>query len=51
MPEFKYLKNEKLIAIPFEWQETVPYGMVMKKGEERPYIKAFAEMAIKYFRT
>ena len=51
MPEFKYLKNEKLIAIPFEWQETVPYGMVMKKGEERPYVKAFAEMAMKYFMT
>lgn len=51
MPEFKYLKNEKLIAIPFEWQDTVPYGMIMKKGEERPYIKAFAEMAMKYFRT
>lgn len=45
MPEFKYHENEKLIALPFEWDKKVSYGITMKKGEERIFVKEFAELA------
>ena len=44
MPEFKYLKNDKLIAVPFEWKEKVSYGISVKKGVEKPYVKEFIRM-------
>ena len=45
MPEFKYHENEQLIAIPFAWNEQISYGISMKKGEERVYVKEFAKLA------
>ncbi len=50
MPEFKYLKNEKLVAVPFEWEEKVSYGISVKKAEDRPYVNEFVRMTKKFFK-
>lgn len=49
MPEFKYQKNEKLIAVPFEWNEKISYGISLKKGDEKPYVKEFVTITQKIF--
>ncbi len=49
MPEFKYQKNESLIAVPFAWHERISYGIAVKKGDERPYVKVFVDITKKVF--
>lgn len=49
MPEFKYLKNERLTAIPFAWDEEVSYGISVKKGDQKPYVKEFVRMTKECF--
>ena len=49
MPEFKYQRNENLIAVPFEWGEKVSYGISVKRGDEKPYVKEFVRMTKEFF--
>lgn len=49
MPEFKYKRNEKLIAVPFEWHEKVSYGISFKKEDNRQYVKDFIELTKRIF--
>lgn len=49
MPEFKYQRNEKLVAVPFEWDEKVSYGITVKRGKEKPYVREFVRMTKKFF--
>ncbi len=51
MPEFKYQKNEALLAIPFVWHEKISYGISVKKGIDKPYVKAFVDLTKKSFKN
>ncbi len=51
MPEFKYQKNESLLALPFVWHEKISYGIAVKKGTDKPYVKAFVDLTKKAFKN
>jgi DNA-binding transcriptional LysR family regulator len=39
MPEFKFTHNEGLVAVPFSGAEQIPYGLVVRQGESRDYVR------------
>ncbi len=50
MPEFKFTRNEGLVAVPIEGAERIPYGILVKRDEARDHVLDLADLIKKRFR-
>ncbi len=44
MPEFKFRHVEGLVAVPFEWERSIPYDALLRSGEAREHVRDFAKL-------
>ena len=44
MPEFKFTRNEGLVAVPFAGAEQIPYGILTKRDEARDHVLDLAAL-------
>lgn len=44
MPEFKFTRNEGLIAVPFADAPRIPYGILLRSDEARDHVLGLAEL-------
>ncbi len=44
MPQFKFNPVEGLVAVPFEWETKIPYGVLVAAGERRDHVCEFLRL-------
>ena len=50
MPEFKFTRNEGLVAVPLAGAERIPYGILLKRDEARGHVLDLADLIQKRFK-
>lgn len=49
MPEFKFRRSDGLVAVPFDWPQQIPYGILLARGEARDHALGFSTLVQEAF--